>query len=311
MSASSPGSVRMTSNSRRASVALITLAGALGCMPVTTTPPPVDANNHRFFPIGPGTGHALGSTTIDGDVTCESCHRMAAQSLADVHCDTCHKHPDSLIAQLHLGVPDAGFPIDVSTISDPLEQSEKRSAQCASCHPAGAKMPFSHTGITDTCEQCHAPTTSFAALPKPGFTHSPPNPVTCFGCHKDVTRWSNVNGNGSLDVADPSRSLLMTGLVPSFSGTSIARVSPLEQTLPMKMVHASPDIDAGVLADCGVCHLVSGRASSIPPSRRLASRSRVSARAATPRPDRWASSGPPSPHARRPQARCATTPSCG
>lgn len=249
----------MTSNSRRAWVALVPLLSVLGgCTPVASTPPPVDANNHRFFPIGPGTGHALGSTTVEGEVTCESCHRMTAGSLADVHCDACHKHPDALIPQLHLGVPDAGFPIDVSTLTDPIEQSEKRSAQCASCHPTGTRQFFSHTGITDTCEQCHAPTTSFAALPKPGFTHSPPNPVTCFGCHKDVTSWANVSGNGSLDVADPSRSLLITGLVPAFSGTSIARVSPLDQTLPMKMVHASPDIDAGVLADCGVCHLVSG-----------------------------------------------------
>ncbi|MFT3706230.1 MAG: hypothetical protein QM817_01060 [Archangium sp.] len=229
--------------------------GALlwGCTPVTPTPIPINENNHPDFPITAGSKHALGAMTVEGALTCDSCHRATAESFSRVRCDGCHRHPQAIAPRLHLGVADFLTRTDpgAATLS-PEEQAENRGAGCFSCHPTGEPQFFTHTGITAQCAECHAVDTPFAALPRPNFTHPNVGAADCGGCHV-VTTWTGASLTPS-GVFDPARNITLSGLQPSFTGPVMARVTPLPQTLTMPMNHLSSAIDAGVLSDCAVCH---------------------------------------------------------
>lgn len=114
--------------------------------------------HERFFPIGAGTVHALG-TSIDEPavlVSCESCHKDPAAA-RNVTCVDCHAHDEPVLAPSH----------------DPFPDYLWDSSSCIFCHQAGQKRlehPFfpvqsgSHAaddpatlavdGIT--CGECHA-----------------------------------------------------------------------------------------------------------------------------------------------------------
>jgi hypothetical protein len=228
-------------------------ASMLGCSadPVTVKQPvPVTQANHTAFPITAGTTHEFGKTTAEGAITCDSCHRPSADSFAVVRCDGCHRHPDTVTPRLHLAVSD--FAVDLSGVTDVDQQADLRGASCYRCHPTGEPRAFSHSGVTDACAQCHAVGTSFAALPLAGFSHLDFGQADCGGCHV-TTSWKGASAapNGS---SDRSKDLALTGLMPSFQGTTIVRVTPQPQTLKMPMNHQTVTVDAGVLTTCGACH---------------------------------------------------------
>ena len=214
--------------------------------PGTALPPPVSATNHRWFPLGAGTTHEFGKTVaVDGVMACESCHLSTAQSFTEFQCISCHKHPTRVTNRLHFSV-EADF-----------RATGGSSAGCYQCHPSGEKQPFTHTGIaadeTGQCAECHQVDTAFAALPRPGFTHSPEVPGECGGCHKDVLNWAGATGGPSAGF-DPNRNLEVNALQPTWSGTSIVRVTPDPQSIPMTMNHRTSAVDAGVKTVCTHCH---------------------------------------------------------
>ena len=226
--------------------AVLCLGLLAACSPVggpSKLPPPVSPQNHPWFPLTAGTTHEYGKVVaVDGALGCESCHANA-ETFTEFQCISCHKHPTALTDRLHLGVTDFA----------------PTSAGCYQCHPAGEKQAFSHTGITPgtagaNCAQCHQETNAFASLPKPGFTHPGMGGSDCGSCHESVTDWKQVSDapNGKWD---PAAEVAVTGLIPSFTGLRLTRVTPLAQQLPMPMFHNASALDAGVVAQCSLCHL--------------------------------------------------------
>ena len=218
------------------------------CSPSSSSklPPPVSPTNHAWFPLGAGTGHEYGkAVAVDGTIECKSCHDET-KSFIEFQCISCHKHPTAIVARLHDSVKPDFIAAGGATSS----------AGCYQCHATGEKQPFSHTGIpadsSGACAECHQVDSAFAALPRPGFTHSPEVPGECGGCHKNVVDWADVTAGGV--EFDPTRSLVVNAGQPTWSGTRITAITREQQIIPMKMNHQATAMDAGVLAVCSNCH---------------------------------------------------------
>lgn len=304
----------ITATARGVAVGFLLVVHA-GCSgdPTTKFPTPVNPSNHRWFPLGAGTTHEFGKMTVDGAIACESCHRPTADSFTKVKCDHCHKHTQAITQRLHLGLP-ASFNVDTSSTTDPDEKAELRGAACYGCHPTGEKRAFSHTLITGQCAECHAETNAFAALPKPGFTHQDIGATDCGACH-NTAAWSPASGVPS-NVSDPTRTLDITALQPSWSGTSIVSVAPDPQRITMTMNHAATAVDAGVLGECTNCHAQADQGQFYPGVMHW-SLTNLGVPQPTHCNECHGTSGPRSfvgrstPRARRRRAPCAMTPCCG
>lgn len=214
------------------------------------------ADHEKYFPIGPSAVHALGKQTEDGAIACETCH--ASEAVEQVTCLGCHKHPlpspgdHDVNASLHLDAPD--YPTRVPAGAD----LPTKSAGCLSCHKQGEALlaHFPHGGIepgeSSFCATCHDVGHPFAALPKPGFTHQDMGGADCGACH-DTDDWEGAS-SVPRSAFDPRKSLSVDALIPRYSGTSIASLTPNSETLNMTMNHGAKSIGAGVLAVCSNCH---------------------------------------------------------
>lgn len=199
--------------------------------------PGVTGATHPWFPIDAGTAHELGRPMPEGPMQCDSCHVASADTFMKYTCIGCHGHEEALTARLHLVV--TGY--------------KYASEDCFGCHPTAAKQPYDHFGIIGDCALCHDVGAPFAALPKGGFTHPPMGGADCGACHGTST-WAGGGGAPAGPSRDPSVDVTVTALVPTYAGTSITRVTPLLETLPMTMSHGSTDIDAEASSSCDNCH---------------------------------------------------------
>lgn len=224
-----------------ARVAWLTAVLLLGC-PASGPGPGlgsrgITAETHTFFPVSGAATHAVGAQTIDGPITCESCHPTQAVSFKDISCTGCHAHDAQTTDLLHRSQPDYRYD----------------SRACFTCHPTSEKIPFSHTGIgVGTCAGCHDVNKTFAALPVPGFTHPSMSGADCGACHTP-SGWKGA-ANGTLDVFDPLTSLRIEALIPRYQGTSISLLTPQTQILPMPMKHQTTQVVAAALGACTNCH---------------------------------------------------------
>ncbi len=225
---------------RKAWLAPLALAAALGggCGKSTGTAPnaftgPTPAT-HMYFPIATGV-HAG---------ACAQCHLPTYASFKQFDCLGCH----SLAATQPVHPTVAGFTYD--------------SASCYLCHADPATHPFDHQ-VTGTCASCHAAGAWYAVLPIPNFTHPDlgANPPDCATCHS-TSGWGTVAAPTAL-VADPSQAVSIVALVPRFTGTSIASVSAVPESLSMPMNHASAQVTATGLL-CADCHLTAAAGSFFP-----------------------------------------------
>lgn len=187
---------------------------------------------HTFFPIGPGTAHELPRVA-----SCDSCHPPASESFKDFTCVSCHVHEQSLMDPLHRA--EAQYTFGPET--------------CLTCHPMSDAKPVTHTRITSSeCALCHDVATPWAALPVQGFTHPPMGTVGCGACHNTAT-WKGATGAPS-PSRDPLEDYAVTGLVPTWSGTTISALTPLPQQLPQEMNHQTAALPTAVRDDCASCH---------------------------------------------------------
>ncbi len=225
----------MTSNRERRALVAVLIAVA-GCTQ-TTSPSDltgVRPDNHRWYPVGPGTPHAVGET-IDGTVVgCDACHTPQADTFTEFACTGCHAHQQSLTDPLHLKAP--GYTYSPKS--------------CYACHRANGST-FDHTGITSGCAACHDVGATYAALPVPGFTHQPIS-SDCGGCHT-TDSWAN-GSTAPTNSFDPSQNITVTAQVPSYAETSIVSLTPSTESLPMVMNHATIQVPAATVQNCANCH---------------------------------------------------------
>ncbi len=230
---------------------VFSVALLLGCSGSGSKPPPmkgVTKDNHTYFPITAGTAHEFGKTLADGTVlNCDSCHPPNAASFTDFTCISCHDHEQPTMDLLHLSQSTYTY----------------ASSSCFSCHPKSVKFSYDHFGISSGCAYCHDVGGVFVALdacslppdnrckPSSGDAHVSLG-LDCSACHVTTT-WLGA-GNGPGDAHDPAHDVTVHELLPSWSGSSIASVSPNDETLPQVMNHASSAVDSNLLSACTNCH---------------------------------------------------------
>jgi hypothetical protein len=203
----------------------LALAACWACKPSSTAPSGITAKDHGFFPVATGD-HAL---------DCAACHTDSSTFMA-YSCVGCHAHERAGTDLVHNSVANYTY----------------ASPSCYRCHPAPTRQPFDHQGIAGSCALCHDVGASFAALPLAGFTHMATNGADCGGCHTTGS-WATTAVPSGL-IRDPARDVRVTGLIPSYAGTSIIALRARTQALPMGMDHKTGALDATTLGNCGGCH---------------------------------------------------------
>src|SRR3989449_3964103 len=231
----------MTSTSARFRFCLPLLA-LLACQPGAST---VVSRANHMFPITTGP-HA---------VDCNTCHG-GFSSFNQFTCFNCHGHEQPLTDSLHASLTMAAG----ASLPDGGVAYAYDSASCLGCHPTGARVPFSHAGISGNCASCHAATATFAALPVAGvgldggaFMHPPVGNNDCGTCHT-MTSWLGA-GKAPPDLAsDPSQDIAVAELIPSYMSTSISSLTAASEALPMPMNHQTTDLPAGTIGSLAACH---------------------------------------------------------
>jgi hypothetical protein len=219
-----------------------------------------------FFPILDGTNHALNRVTLDGTmIQCESCHPSTQSSFAQFQCTTCHEHqPQDIMDRLHTTCSQG-----VGCVNGSVAMYTYAVDSCYTCHKDGTRVKFDHgitatsTGITAGCIDCHDqgklfqpdgtnPATGMPFVPPEQFAGHPPV-ADCGGCHNRDT-WNDA-GFAPSNSYDMNQDVMVNAQLPTYSGTSIASLTPQAETLHMYMNHQSGQIPNGAMSDCGNCHM--------------------------------------------------------
>lgn len=256
---------------RTLAVALLILAAACGPRangsgPWNTT---LDAKTHdSFFPIGPGSKHALGSDSLA--ITCNSCHG-GANSFKQFDCLSCHQHADQTALTLgHRGVSQLSY----------------ASTNCYSCHPRGEAGGASPSGAisdparnltvnaeipsyVETSISILSPRTEILPMP---MDHGTKNVAataftSCGNCHVTAGAGAYYPGNlhsslASLQLAQPAScadchaSSMPIGFVGP-TATNPPRNPPSGEMKHDAVLwgNALPTGVSVVSQDCAVCHM--------------------------------------------------------
>jgi predicted CXXCH cytochrome family protein len=177
-----------------------------GCHQQSQVPGVLD--HERFFPIGAGTTHALG-TSIDTPavlVSCQSCH-VDPGNARNVDCLSCHAHDEATLAPTHTPFPDYRhesescvfchqggqlrldhpfFPVAGGTVHA-LDNADTPAVVdgllCGECHASQINRTLL------SCTSCHEHTATIEAdhhgaeLSRFGYRHEP---AACFTCHRQA-----------------------------------------------------------------------------------------------------------------------------
>ena len=224
------GSVKSSAFARAAAFLV-----AAACAKNATGPdPPASPNNaptaqsHGWFQVASGP-HA---------VSCNACHGKS-DTFQGFDCLSCHVHDQVPTDRIHASIR-TGYSFN--------------SQACYSCHKDadGGRQVFDHAGVVANCAECHDAGASFAALPVAGFTHPSRGGADCAACHVTGS-WGSAGGPAGAS-ADPSQAVMVTGGIPTYSGTAIVSVALRAETLPMQMVHSSTQVPAAIASSCSSCH---------------------------------------------------------
>jgi cytochrome c551/c552 len=172
---------------------------------------------------------------------------FAVLSLAAA-CGTGGNSPAPGSTMLDATTHDSFFPIAAGTKH--ALGSDSPAITCNSCH--GGSDSFQQFD----CLSCHQHSDQTAlALGHRGVSQYAYASASCYSCH---ARGRSGGAVPSGLISDPARDLTINAQIPSYLDTSIARLSPQAETLPMPMDHASTRVDATAFASCGNCHLNGG-----------------------------------------------------
>ena len=109
---------------------------------------------------------------------------------------------------------------------------------CGQCHVSPAGNGLTSTGAA------YASAWTF-----PHNQSTMTNPSTCVMCHVN-----GVPGAPDGGVGDPTQAVTLTEQLPTFSGTTITRLTANVDTLPMTMLHSSTEFPAAAYSACTNCH---------------------------------------------------------
>lgn len=232
-----------------------------GCHQQAQVPGVMD--HERFFPIGAGSAHPLGST-IDTPgvlVECATCHQNPSNQ-SQVTCTSCHAHEQAVLQPTHGLFPDYTY----------------ASSSCVFCHLGGTRR-FDHTQVTAfpvstpgdshllddpatpavdglSCGECHASQTDRTLL-------------ACTTCHQHTVAQSDLDHGTAMSRygyrydAQACYQCHQTSQVPGlFDHEPIYPLLPpsgrqAHQALSCVDCHASKTDRAGSLT-CTACHQPAG-----------------------------------------------------
>ena len=256
---------------RTLAIGLLTLAAACGSRADGSAPwnTSLDATTHEaFFPIGPGSKHALGSDSPA--ITCNSCHG-GADSFKQFDCLSCHQHADqTALTGGHRGV----------------SQFSYASTNCLSCHPRGEAGGASPSGsmsdparnvtvnaeipsYVETSIATLSPRTEILPMPMDHGTKDVPAPAfsSCGNCHITAGAGTFYPGNlhsslASLHLAQPASCADCHARSMPIGFVGPAATNPLRSPSSGEMKHDAvvwgnglPSGASIVSQDCAVCHL--------------------------------------------------------
>src|SRR5207253_939265 len=123
----------------------------LGCHPDGGGAAAGVAYTHSWFPVGPGTLHALGAPAVhaQGQFQCASCHTALTSDPAKIDCTGCHTQSQmksSTGLAFHAAVPDLTWPAPATP--------QETSLLCLKCH-ADSNVPASVSYSTSSSKGNH------------------------------------------------------------------------------------------------------------------------------------------------------------
>lgn len=132
---------------------------------------------------------------------------------------------------------------------------------CVSCHQTSTwkSGQFAHDPMPNTCQECHQRQRPTALVGAPPFDHTMNGMGDCVGCHsKNTVAFDSLadwqGGEHMPTDLIGVRSLTLSAGLPTFSGTTVTRVTATSITLPLQMLHSSDQLPLGAIDSCVSCH---------------------------------------------------------
>jgi hypothetical protein len=198
-----------------------------------------------------------------GSTACTTCHASSAgglnakgydhasTGLIALRCAACHEAGSNLVGTAWNGTaaqaagagdtrPFTMATLDVSYSTGMVVANANHfySVDCGECHVTPAGTAATTTGSAYA-----------AAWAFPHNKSTMTNPGTCVMCH--------TNGVPTVPtgpVSDPNATVSVSAQVPSYSGTSISSLAPLNEALAMSMNHQATELSATLMNTCADCH---------------------------------------------------------
>jgi predicted CxxxxCH...CXXCH cytochrome family protein len=254
----------------RSSLFVLSIASAIGCHRADS----MTSLEGGCRSCHGGNDNAAPPRAVDGStdthaigVGAHQTHLIGGLLSHPVACSECHVVPKAANDPGHMDHPLPAYVIwgDLAK-QGTMPAWDRDQAACSNTYCHGATLTGgSNTspkwtvvdGSQEACGTCHG-------LPPPA--PHPPG-LACEACHAPVAgpnltiATPTRHIDGVLDVttpdnrSDPAHNMVITGLIPSYSGTSIASLTPLTQTLTMQMNHKSTAVPSAAFSSCGNCHM--------------------------------------------------------
>jgi hypothetical protein len=160
-------------------------SACLSCHPNGGRAPSSLPYTHVYFPVAPGSIHAMGALAVhaQGQFQCASCHTALINDPAQIDCTGCHTQAQMTTASVvsfHASVPDLTWPSPA--------RPQETSLLCLKCH-ADSKVPASVSYSAISNKGKHDPSNAAIVFNvTPGSRHDTSKPsMPCLTCHSNAT----------------------------------------------------------------------------------------------------------------------------